>query len=96
MVQGKVTYDFKSGDFSGRLWGGFLVQHQQELTGPDIPANGRPRPRFGQRQYHVGGCDPVLPIFPRSSEIPSGWPPGETRLKFTKARDAASRHGDGR
>ncbi|MBB2155138.1 porin [Gluconacetobacter diazotrophicus] len=41
MVQGKVTYDFKSGDLSGRIWAGFLVQHQQDLTGANIPTDAR-------------------------------------------------------
>lgn len=32
MVQGKVTYDFKVGGLSARIWASFLVQHQQDLT----------------------------------------------------------------
>ncbi|MFT8719209.1 MAG: porin [Acetobacter sp.] len=31
MVQGKVTYDFESNNIKGRVWAGFLVQHQQRL-----------------------------------------------------------------
>ncbi|WP_194300846.1 porin family protein [Acetobacter oeni] len=32
MVQGKVSYDFTAGDLKGRIWAGFLAQHQQRLT----------------------------------------------------------------
>ena len=31
MVQGKVTYDFEANNIKGRVWAGFLVQHQQRL-----------------------------------------------------------------
>ncbi|MFT8896137.1 MAG: porin [Acetobacter sp.] len=31
MAQGKITYDFTSGDIKGRVWAGFLIQHQQRL-----------------------------------------------------------------
>ncbi|MBB2191512.1 porin [Gluconacetobacter azotocaptans] len=41
MVQGKLTYDFKAGDLAGRIWAGFLTQHQQALTGTDIPATAK-------------------------------------------------------
>ncbi|MFT9374673.1 porin [Komagataeibacter saccharivorans] len=32
MIQGKVTYDFKIGGLSARIWASFLTQHQQDLT----------------------------------------------------------------
>ena len=32
MLQGKVTYDFKIGGLSARIWASFLTQHQQDLT----------------------------------------------------------------
>ncbi|NHO31060.1 porin [Acetobacter sp. LMG 1636] len=32
MVQGKFSYDFTAGDLKGRIWAGFLAQHQQRLT----------------------------------------------------------------
>ncbi|GAB6967321.1 hypothetical protein JCM25156A_13580 [Komagataeibacter kakiaceti JCM 25156] len=31
MIQGKVTYDFKIGGLSARIWASFLTQHQQDL-----------------------------------------------------------------
>ncbi|AQS84718.1 MAG: porin [Acetobacter aceti] len=39
MAQGKVTYDFTSGDFKGRVWAGFLIQHQQRLYSSVISQN---------------------------------------------------------
>ncbi|NPC65217.1 porin [Komagataeibacter sp. AV436] len=32
MIQGKVTYDFKVGGLTARIWASFLTQHQQDLT----------------------------------------------------------------
>lgn len=32
MIQGKITYDFKIGGLSARIWASFLTQHQQNLT----------------------------------------------------------------
>ena len=32
MIQGKITYDFKIGGLSARIWASFLAQHQQDLT----------------------------------------------------------------
>lgn len=36
MIQGKVSYDFTAGDWTGHLWSSFLIQHQQALTGTNI------------------------------------------------------------
>ncbi|MBB2185704.1 porin [Gluconacetobacter liquefaciens] len=32
MVQGKITYTFKVGDLTTKIWSSFLIQHQQGLT----------------------------------------------------------------
>ncbi|MCH4090446.1 porin [Acetobacter sp.] len=39
MAQGKITYDFTSGDLKGRIWAGFLIQHQQRLYSSVISEN---------------------------------------------------------
>ncbi|MCH4023740.1 MAG: porin [Acetobacter sp.] len=38
MAQAKVTYDFAKGPVTGRVWAGFMAQHQQNLKGSRIAA----------------------------------------------------------
>jgi predicted porin len=39
MFQGKLTYDYKAGDFAARLWGGFLVQPQEGVMPTTVSGN---------------------------------------------------------